>query len=268
MQINQYSFLRWDDGAGPSPTDLPQAYIRDRCQFSYMPIIVPGENIAFYINTQYGYDYGAAPTLQIVKYGVVVWTGSPLQKDQISVSNYNLYADFAIPALSNGVYQFRVRNNGGATVLTSNDVYCMNSDYNNISSYLEFTNPINLYNVRYSELTNFYQKIRLRITDVTGGDYEDNNESYLSVTTGRHRDLLSIPQKSITFECYYFDKEALEATAVFLAHQTRIINEKVYSFKTGLSHDPITVSKVAKGTFQMYDQSFSTVNKCSEYIPS
>lgn len=264
MNINGQNFLRWDDGTGRNPSDLPQAYIRDRCQNESMPIIVPGENIAFYINTQNGLNYGLSPTLRLLKYGSVVWTGSPLQKDQIDVSHYNLYADFPIPSLSNGIYEFQVLNSGGAPVLTSNKVYCMNEDYENISSYVEFTNDQTLYFVRYPELGNFYQKFRLRITDGSGPQFEPNNESYHSETSGRYRDLVSNLQKFYTFDCYYFDKDAIDATACFLNHRTRIINEKEYAFKEGVTNAPITTSKVVKASFQMYDQAFSTINKCTE----
>jgi hypothetical protein len=265
MLVNQYNFLRFDDGTGTDPEVLPQAYIRERCQYPFMPILVPGESLAFYINSRYGYDYGVTLYLEFVKRGQVVHTDTTsLQKDVIDVDHYNLYADFTIPALDDGVYTLRVVNPAGTVFLTSNEMLCMNSDYENVSSYLEFTNDQNLYNVRYAELANFYQKFRLRITDVTGGDYEQNNESYMSVTSGRYRDALSIPQRYYTFECYYFDAYAFEALACFLAHRTRIINEREYAFKENLSHDPILMTKVAKGTFQMYDQEFSTINKCTE----
>jgi hypothetical protein len=268
--FNSYNFLRWQD-SNPDPyTDPPNAYIRDRCQPEYMPLIVPGENIAFYIGQRYGYDLGVTLNLQIVKYnsGVVVTTLSVLQKDLFVGGLYNLYADFTIPALDNGVYLFRIVNAIGDTLLTSNKLYCMNEDYENISSYFEFTNDQNLYNVRYASLTNFYQKFRLRITDITGGDYEQNNESYRAVTNGRYRDLLEIPERYYTFEAYYFDKYAFEALSCFLAHRTRVINEKEYAFKENLTHDPILLTKVAKGTFQMWDQAFSTVNKCTETASS
>jgi len=260
--INSQNYLRFDDGLGASTTDLPQAYIRERCQYPFMPIIVPGENIAFYINTELGYDYGIAPTLQIIKGSTVVWSGSPLQKDVLDVDHYCLYADFAIPTLADGIYQFQILNDASEVVLTSNKLYCMNSDYENVSSYVEFTNDINLYYVRYAELNNFYQKFRLRITDLEGPKFEANNESYRSVTSGRYRDLLANLQKFYTFDCYYFDKDALDATAVFLDHRTRIINGKEYAFKEGLSNDPITTVSVVKAQFQMYDQDFSTINKC------
>lgn len=264
MNINVANFLLWDDGTGANPTDLPQAYIRERCLNDFMPVLVPGESLAFYINTRYGYDYGAAPTLRLIQYGQTVWTGSVLQKDQIDVSHYNLYADFTIPALNDGIYQFQVLNNGGAPVLTSNKVQVLNEDYEHVTSYVEFTNDQNLYNVRYAELVNFYQKFRLRITDGSGPQFEANNEHYRSETSGRYRDLLANPQKFYTFDCYYMDKNAIEATACFLAHRTRIINELEYAFKEGITNQPITVKKTVKAQFQMYDQSFSTINKCTE----
>lgn len=268
--FNQYSFIRFSD-SNPDPyTEPPQAYIRDRCQFEYMPIIVPGENIAFYIGQRYGYDLGITVNLQIVKWntGEIIDTLPVLQKDLFVGGLYNLYADFAIPALSDGIYLFKVVSGTGTVLLTSNKLFCMNADYENVSSYVEFTNDQNLYNVRYPEIAPFYQKFRLRITDVTGGDYEQGNQSYRSSTSGKYRDLLEIPERYYTFEAYYFDKYAFEALSCFLAHRTRIINGKEYGFKENLTHDPILLNKVAKGTFAMWDQSFSTVNKCYANIVS
>ncbi len=262
--FNQYSFIRFSDTNPDSETAPPQAYIRDRCQFPFMPIIVPGEQIAFYIGSRNGYDLGATVNLQIVKYNdnTIIGTYPYLQQDLFVGGLYNLYADFAIPALTDGIYYFRAVTPLGAVLLTSNPLLCMNADYENVSSYVEFTNDQTLYNVRYNDLSNFSQKFRLRITDITGGDYEQGNESYRSVTSGRYRDLLEIPERFYTFECYYFDTLAFEALSVFLAHRTRIINGKEYGFKANLTHDPILLTKVAKGQFQMWDQSFSTVNKC------
>lgn len=268
--FNQYSFIRFED-TNPDPHDTPpQAYIRDRCQFAFMPIIVPGEDIAFYIGSRNGYDLGATVNLQIVKYNTntIIGTYPHLNKDLFVGGLYNLYADFTIPALDNGVYYFRVVTGTGTVLLTSNQLLCMNEDYENVSSYVEFTNDQTLYNVRYNDLSNFYQKFRLRITDITGGDYEQGNESYRSVTSGRYRDLLEIPERYYTFEAYYFDTLAYEALSCFLAHRTRIINGKEYGFKENLTKDPILLTKVAKGTFQMWDQSFSTVNKCYANIVS
>ena len=266
--INRYNFVRWSYNSDPETDELPQAYIRERCLFEHMPILVPGEDLAFYINTQYGVNYAQTLRIEFIKNGIVEATVSPIQYDIISGGNYNIYADFEIPVLGDGVYIMRILTNDNVVRLTSNKFLCLNSNYENVSSYLSFTNNINLYNVRYGNLTNFSQKIRLRITDITGGDYEFNQEHYQSVTTGVYRDLLAINQKYFTFECYYFDKYAFEALACFLAHQTRIINTKTYSFKEGLGHDPIMMTNKTKGTFQMYDQEFSTVNKCSGSVSS
>lgn len=271
MLFNNYSFIRFDDSNPDAHNVPPQAYIRERNSYPFMPIIVPGEQIAFYIGSRNGYDLGATVNLQIVKYQdptVIIGTYPYFSKDLFVGGLYNLYADFTIPALADGIYQFRAVTAGGAVLLTSNPILCMNDNYQNVSSYVEFTNDQNLYNVRYADLGSFYQKFRLRITDITGGEYEQGNESYRSVTSGRYRDLLEIPERYYTFECYYFDTLAFEALSVFLAHRTRIINSKEYGFKANLSHDPILTTKVAKGQFQMWDQSFSTVNKCYANVVS
>lgn len=268
MLLNQYNFFRWSYNSDPETDALPQAYILERCLYEHMPIIVPGEDLAFYINTQYGVNYSDPLTLQFVKNGIEYVSGATLATDIISGSNYNIYSDFTIPALSDGVYYMQIKDSTGAIKLTSNKVLCLNSGYENLSSYLQFTNNTNLYNVRYGNLSNFYQKMRLRITDITGGDYAFNQEMYQSVTSGRFRDLLAINNKFYTFEAYFFDRYAFEALACFLGHDTRIINNKTYSFKEGLTHAPILSASKTKGTFQMYDQTFVTVNKCSGSVAS
>ena len=50
--FNQYSFIRFTDTNPETYTDPPQAYIKERCQYPFMPIIVPGEDIAFYIGSK------------------------------------------------------------------------------------------------------------------------------------------------------------------------------------------------------------------------
>lgn len=266
--LNHFNFFRWSYNDDPETTALPQAYILERCLFDHMPIIVPGEDLAFYINTQYGINYSAPLTMQFVKNGIEYASGAVLLQDIISGSTYNIYTDFVIPALGNGVYQMQIKDSTGTIKLTSNKVLCLNENYANYSSYLQFTNNINLYNVRYGNLSNFYQKMRLRITDVTGGDYAFNQEMYQSVTSGKFRDLLAINNQYYTFEAYFFDRYAFEALACFLGHDTRIINGKEYSFKDGLTHAPILSACKTKGTFTMYDQSFVTVNKCSGSVAS
>lgn len=268
MLLNKFSFIRWSYNDYPDPEDLPQAYIMERCEYDYMPIIVPGEDLAFYINTQNGVNYTQSLRLEFIKNGSVVTNLTPLQFDIINGGNYNIYADFTIPTLSDGVYTMRIVDNMNNILLTSNKFLCMNSNYENVSSYLQFSNNINLYNVRYGNLPSFSQKIRLRITEVTGGNYEFKQDTYQSVTSGVYRDLLAINQRYYTFEAYYFDRYAFEALACFLAHDTRIINDKTYSFKDGLTHDPIVKTNKTKGTFQMYDQSFATINKCSGSVSS
>jgi len=268
MLLNTMNFFRFSYNDDPETNELPQAYIRERCLFDHMPIIVPGEDLAFYINTQYGVNYAKTLRIEFVKNGVVEATSTDLSYDIISATNYNIYADLVIPVLPDGIYTMRMLTNDNVVRLTSNKLLCLNSGYENVSSYLSFTNKINLYNVRYANLINFSQKMRLRITDVTGGDYEFNQEAYLSVSTGLRRDLTAINQRYYTFEAYYFDRYAFEALACFLGHQTRIINNKTYSSKEGVSHDAILTTNKTKGTFQLYDQSFATVNRCSGSVSS
>lgn len=265
MNINSFNFLRWDSAPATSdPTALPNAYILERDRYPYMPVLVPGEALNFYINTSAGVAYAdfANLTLDLVKGSTVIQAGiGTIQQDMTSVTNYNIYSEVTIPALDNGIYQLVIRNAAEEILLTSNYVRVMNNDYENSTALFRFTNDVDLYYVRFSELTNFYQQFRLHITEV-GVQYEQNREQYQSVTTGRFRDLLATDQEFMAFETYYFDKEAHRATACMLGHSSIYINDKLYTFKSGYKYEPVVRGLLTKGNFELWNPEFVVVNKC------
>lgn len=263
MEINSFNFLRWNSNpATPDPTALPEGYVMERERYLAMPVIVPGEGLNFYINTAFGVNYPnfGELTLDIVKGTTVVAANiAPLQQDMIG-SNYNIYAEATIPALSNGIYQLAIRR-GSTVLLLSNYIRGLNSDYSNYTALFRFTNDIDLYYIRFSGLADFYQQFRLPINKV-GTDYEQNREQYQEVTTGRYETLLAIDQEFIKFETYYFDEEAHRATVCMLGHSDLYINDKQYTFKTGYKPAPVINSLLTKGTFELYNPEFVQVNRC------
>ena len=53
MLVNSYNYLRWDDGTIPptSPTEPAKGYERDKSRCDYLPLLINGEPLVFYINT-------------------------------------------------------------------------------------------------------------------------------------------------------------------------------------------------------------------------
>lgn len=260
MELNSYNFIRWSEDDTLSPSALPQAYIRERDQYPYMPVLVPGETSSFYINLADGVDYAGTLSLRVIKDGVATAIAG-LEVDDLGTGFYNPYAEFVTPVLANGIYQLQIINELSEVLLTSNYVRVMNSGYENITAYFEFRNDIDLYNTRYSVLTDFYQKIRLHITEVDS-QFEQNREQYQSATSGKYRNLLATDQNFITFQSYFFDKEAHKAVACMIGHSEIYINTKQYTFKTGYKYDPILLNMKTKGTFEMWNPEFVTINKC------
>jgi hypothetical protein len=63
-------------------------------------------------------------------------------------------------------------------------------------------------------------------------------------------------------ETYYFDKEAHEAAAVMVDHSYLELNSKIYVPKNAYKGPSNPLSKVGKGEIELWDQEFSTVNRC------
>lgn len=263
-EINKYNFLRWDSNPAVSdPTDLPKGYIFERDRYLAMPVLVPGEALNFYINKATGVAYTNFTELKldVIQNSTIISTNiAPLLKDVIDVTNYNIYSRVTVPALADGIYQLVIRR-ASTVLLTSNYVRVMNAGYGNSTSLFRFTNDIDLYAVRYSQLTNFFQQFRLSITKI-GTEYEQNRQQYQSVTTGVRRNLLAVDQEFIKMETYFFDEEAHRATACMLGHSDIYINDKFYTFKTGYKFEPIVSSLLTKGNFELWDPSFVEINKC------
>lgn len=98
-QINQYNFLRWfqDIEFVPVNYDPAKGYMRDGERCDYMPLLINGEPLNFYINTTEGLDdiisLGPASTLAVAFEGsltasayTVTFTGTPIAGDTVTIN--------------------------------------------------------------------------------------------------------------------------------------------------------------------------------------
>lgn len=260
--VNSYNFLRWQED--PSDKDLsllPNYFIQDRCVFPYMPVLVPGDILSFYINTKDGLGFDNPETLQLVIFNENMSSAAmSVSIDDLDDVSYNIYATFAIPPLTDGIYRLKIVQ-GSAVLLVSNLVRVMTSGFEDSTSLVKFKNSTNHFGVRYGFLSNFYQQFRLHITE-KDQNYEDDIERYMSVTTGQARNLQSNPQKLHEMECYYFDKEAHEAAAVMCNSDYIEFNGEQYVLKKSYEKEPLNIQGKSKGSFEMYNLAFATINKC------
>lgn len=296
--INRYNFIRWVQQTiqpgqpvgglfsnefaagefatgGPSQVilpviaqnyDLPRAYERDSGRFPYMPVLVEGDVLSFYINTERGFNVGDfnGLGLRIIRTdGTIITSGfTPLYRDQITAENYNIYALFDVPELPTGVCHlqiFRVSDN--ASVLTSNPLLVRADDavYNQTAVF-RYRNDRYFYHTRYRNIPGFYQSVRLNVS-VIDRQNETDKETYTEVTSGKQRTFNNMLRRYYRFETYYFDPLAHEAAAVMVEHDFLEINGLVFRHKTPYKETVDPLMSISKGDFEVYDEAFGAINR-------
>lgn len=272
MQVNKVNFIRWFDALGdPGLPAVPYAYWRNRYGCDYRPICLPGESQSFYINSKDGFifqDFGDLILQMITDNGALLANDIGELKQHFLPDSpelrYNIYCEYVIPLVKDGTCRLRIVNAGTGEIILTSSAMVVRNDQQRLyetTTYCRFRHDRFFYNIRYHDLPAFYQQIRLGIS-VSEEQVEGENEIYKEVTTGRVNILESVEDKSVKFESYYFDREAHDACAIMIKHSFLELNGSLYRFKTGYKRQPQTLSKLSKGEFELYDQSFASINRC------
>jgi hypothetical protein len=281
MRVNEVNFLRWDDGVpNPGLPRLPYAYWRDRARCGYMPIALPSESCSFYINTKTGLRFEEileleteldAADLRLVATrasdGFAVDTNlGPLVKHVFpdNASRYNLHSTFVWPDLPEDVYNLQIMSGDlGVTLLTSNPIRVRTDQQKlyDTTTFCRFRHDRSLYNIRYHDLPGFYQQFRLNMS-VVDEQVIGTNEVYDEVST-TDTVLAESREKLMTkLETYYFDRDSHIAAAIMVKHEFLELNGSLYSFKDEYKYTPNPLSKLSKGEVEVYNRSFTALNRC------
>lgn len=277
MLVNTMNFIRWSDILqNPGLPDVPYTYWRDRTRCGYMPIFLPGEPTGFYINTPNGLNYplDVSGDLRIqllrAKDNLVVDEDfTPVRKHPLPESTeeeprFNLYGEFVNPLVGDGIYYLRIIVGGtGEIKLNSNYINVRNDQQRlyETTTYCRFAHDRTRDFIRYHDIPNFYQQIRLNI-GLIAEQNEDEAEIYPEATTASTNMLESVERKAMKFESYYFDNASHDAAASMIKHEYLELNGKRYKFKTVYKRNDTLMSKLSKGEFEVYDESYATINRC------
>lgn len=272
--INRYNFLRWNSDAAESTSVLDPAkgYERDKSKCNYMPLLINGETLRFYINTLDGLNsIIASPGTAKLKLvnaitGQVVNSDiATLQQDPFTTeggdSVFTFFASVAPSAIPPGQYFFRIGDDVD-NFLDSNYVYVpRNTEYLNYTVLCRFRHDRYFYAVNYQNISDFYQQFRLHFNQIDT-QYENDKDIYNEVTTGKQRTYNNFKKKTRKVEAYYFDDFAHDAAEIMFDSDEVYINGKQYITKGTYKILPNPLSKLHKGEADLYDQDFATANRC------
>lgn len=259
MEINSNNFLRWNsDPNVKDPYYIPSPYPIEHSILPYMPVLVPGEKTRFYINVKGGANVpGGSINLLNPDGSVAMAAIGSTQTDDLGDGNFNLYAELTGPVAPSGIYRLQIGSG-----LVSNLVRVVHNLYADKTTLIKYrNNGRNLFGFNWVGMDEFYQQFRLHIFRIDQQP-EYNIEQYRSSTSGKLRNLNGSIDRYVKFQSYYFDKEAHEACEAMLFHSEIWINGKFYTFKSGYSSEPLTASKKSKGEFELWDEGFSSLNRC------
>ncbi|OOG19128.1 hypothetical protein BWD42_04040 [Sphingobacterium sp. CZ-UAM] len=266
MEINNNNFLRWAEYPYVKDTKfVPCPYPTEKNNLPYMPVLVPGEVTAFYVNVANGVEYTKGFKLNLITPDgtIILESIAAVLLDSIEEDRFNFVCYLTCPNTTVGVYRLQIKNSDNTLDLRSNMVRVMTSGFEDNTTIVRYrNNGRNLFGFNWVVLKNFYQQYRLHIFRIDQQP-EYNIEQYRSSTTGKLRNLNGTMDRFVKFQSYYFDKGAHEACEALLFHSEIWINGKLYTFKTGYSSEPLIASKRSKGEFELWDEGFSSLNYCS-----
>lgn len=275
MKINKYSFLRWMDAAPSSEQpEIPWSYNRDRDRL-FCPIAYPSEAMAFYIASpnDAGLNFSNFADLRVAVVNATTGTvansnAGMLEQhflDSPTNTQYNIYCTMVVPALANGIYKLRIyRNTGGAVLLESNYIEVRNdkSTLDIQSAHFRFRHDRYLFGVEYADIPDFYQQYRLPMA-LVDRQPEGDREVYREVSTGKQRTLQNYLSRWVKIELINLDADAHEAASVMFDHSSLTINGRAYTAKAAYKELTNPLHKVYKGEMELWDDEFSTVNRCA-----
>jgi hypothetical protein len=129
------------------------------------------------------------------------------------------------------------------------------------TSYVKFRHDRYLFDVRYGTLPAFHQQFRLGISMIEQPG-ETDKEIYFTRSTGKPRTSLAQFNRLARVETYYFDEQDHEAALAMFEHDHLELNNRRYTSKSVYKYAPNPLSKRSKGEIELYDHSFSSLNRC------
>lgn len=283
MLLNQNNFLRWDDGTSPASVEgpIPSGYLRDRNRCAYKPILVSGEAMRFYINALSGLSFAPSGTDTNTLELINAVTGSvqngnlaTLNRHEFTDADGNTvrtyYAEVTIDGnVPAGDYVLQIRSAADAVLAESNilTVVASSSNYREYTSLVKFRHDRYFYGINYHELDGFYQQFRVHL-NIRDRVFEQDKEVYNEVTTGKQRTFNNYLKRLVTAETYFFDDDAHDAAAVMCEHDEFYVNLKRYTAKSVYQPEYDPLSKLYKGTIELYDEEFASANRCDGYVAS
>lgn len=235
---------------------LPNAYSWPAGDEQYVPLFVPNESVAFYLNFYAdleGYKVAFVPSGsqdQIYHIDPLVYT-----------ANENYYQAFNVPIMPNGRYNLVLINSVNNVAFMSNPVDVRQPghwDLNYTISF-SFSHHRDMYQYLFRQNLQAPYKMRLHANQI---DYQfsGNFSVYEEATTGLRRLKQFRQGKTIVVETTLFDQDAHEAFGVLCLCKSILMNGRRYITRNNYKVETDKAHTVCHGTIEMDDAEFVQAN--------
>lgn len=228
----------------------------------FTPVYLPGETYSFFLNGQILTD----PNFSSFVFRLIKGDGSLAYANVGELKRYfiydfsfpggvpdpyMIYSIFVFPQVPLGEYYFQIWDGlNNVELLRSNPVICETVFIKN-TVFLKYRNTTDIYGYGYEKLPNFYNMVRLPISEADE-QFEVDKQQYRNATDKVFRNVKSYLNRSAKFQCYNFDSPAQQAMSIVLEHSTIYIDNVLLTDKTGLNAEPNPGSSFTNGTFDVY----------------
>ncbi len=267
MLLNKFSFICFGDSP-PEPEDLELFPVAGETRpTSASVIICPGETYACYIPAITEIDFTSG-TLALVNAKTLVSVIANVgELTDVAVPNQVLHyiANFIIPSnanlLTEGYYRLQATTVEGA--IYSNRLLLRPNGADDESCIFTFANidPIGPIAYDLAQLLTFANILRLKCSS-TVSTSQTNVESYEQQATGPIRTVEVKTFRYISFSAPHVDRFGEIGWPVLLAHKILQVNGQPLTLKTGYTTESDKSSGLSSGSFELWDDKFSIINRC------
>lgn len=184
-----------------------------------------------------------------------------LVKNVVLGSTFNFYTTLTIPSgTANGLYYLVVIDSTDNTLIYQSKAIKVIStaeltDY----AYVLYKNSISIFNQNYTALTN-YNNVFLEL-NMIDRQPEIELTQYTEASTGKVRSQIGTSQSIVIFEAYFFDDDMNNGMHALSMMDDIVINGKAMTVKTPYTIEVNKINSIQKGTIELYDQEFGTINR-------
>jgi hypothetical protein len=238
-----------------------------RKKAEYYPLLVPNEQYSFFTNFQDPFTAAGAANVRLA---IIEECESSTPIVTFDINNQVIdgqryyFGEYTVPSnLQDGYYRIVIYNPSTNQIFFFSNLLKIDSSQElDMTAIIKYRNSDDIDGFKYTELPNFYNKVRVHIYQDDARDFEPDVEDENLITTAEKRYISVAQRLALPVVAHLFDDLASEALESFLAHDEIFVNSKRYNSNLQVDYEQLDPTfPLYYGRFRLYDFDYARKNK-------